>query len=492
MAINTGTESITGLNLHASPDSESQLLRAVSSSGWQNNATIAESQFPMVGAPDNQAACEYFNPYKPEGWRQYLELLVETGFNSVRVDFSWQDIFTTEREKNWEVIAGYKRLLELADEHGVEVTATILHFTIPKWLADQGGVKTHRFNNQFAAYVNLVAEQFGPYINTWFPINEINVLLNTEMGAWPPSNTTSNPLLIPGKLLNARKAKMRLVQAHNDAYHIVHRVYERNGWETPRVGPVVNFSCYVPFGNKDENRLIATIFEEFNFHNPDQMIAAGTADFIAINYYFTRIVDILYSLRHAAPNMMPYFGEQLKALLNGNYLATERSDLDWSLSVDGFGLAMEKMVNRYYPYFEGNIPVMITEVGLATADEDLKRRYIHSFMQKLFQIPGVDVEMVSLWTALRDQVHEWNIPDEYPPFGQIYKNGAGLEMSAAGKTLAEFDPDASDRLATEDTVEAFANLKIDHPHSEFRTDDLKTKLMWRPFARFLMQMLAES
>ena len=66
---------------------------------------------------------------------------------------------------------------------------TLLHFTLPAWLAARGGLTATDFDERFGRFAGEAASRFGSDVDLWCTLNEPNVQMYQGYveGVWPPA-----------------------------------------------------------------------------------------------------------------------------------------------------------------------------------------------------------------------------------------------------------------------------------------------------------------
>lgn len=115
-------------------------------------------------------AVDHYNRYEED-----IRLLSETGLNAYRFSIEWARIEPKQGEYDESEIEHYKNVLECCHKYGVEPIVTMMHFTSPKWLIDNGGWEDEKVVDAFAAYCKYVVERLGSLMHYVCTINEANM-----------------------------------------------------------------------------------------------------------------------------------------------------------------------------------------------------------------------------------------------------------------------------------------------------------------------------
>jgi len=108
-------------------------------------------------------------------FREDIDLLADAGLNAYRFSIEWARIEPQQGNYSSEEISHYREVLEYCRQKGVTPVVTMHHFSSPKWLIEQGGWEDERTVEAFAAYCAYVVEQLGGLMEYVCTINEANM-----------------------------------------------------------------------------------------------------------------------------------------------------------------------------------------------------------------------------------------------------------------------------------------------------------------------------
>ncbi len=340
-----------------------------------------EQKGNIEGGAKSGSATDHWNRF-----REDIRLAKDLGLTTYRFSIEWSRIEPEEGQWNQGALEWYRQLVIECENNGLIPMATLLHFTIPQWLAARGGFTWDKSADRFAGFVGIVAKNFGKRVPLWCTINEPNVMVLGQYlaGFMPPA--IYNPRL-------AAKANRNLLLAHIRAYDILHtkiKLREGPNKEMPlMVGFTNNMIDFAPLSPTNPiERLLARLFR--NFYNrswPDAVMGRKqhfgvrglvpfakqlwegrgrrTADFIGINYY-TRIYTCFGPQKRMA-NFVRF--RSLPVGICFSREGEEVSDLGWVYHPKGLG-RMIRFLRRY------DIPLIITENGIADASDRLRSQYL--------------------------------------------------------------------------------------------------------------------
>ena len=115
-------------------------------------------------------AVNHYNLYKED-----IRMMKEAGLNAYRFGIEWARIEPKKGEFDEKEIAHYKDVIKTCSENGIEPVVTLHHFTSPKWLIDEGGWENPQVVFYFKRYVKKVISEVGPLLRYVCTINEANM-----------------------------------------------------------------------------------------------------------------------------------------------------------------------------------------------------------------------------------------------------------------------------------------------------------------------------
>ncbi|NLG29306.1 MAG: glycoside hydrolase family 1 protein, partial [Chloroflexi bacterium] len=144
-----------------------------------------------------------------------LALAAEWGQNTHRLSLEWSRL--EPREGAWDeaAVTRYRAILSFMRARGLAPMVTLHHFTLPLWLAQQGGWRNPRTVDWFARFADRAADALGDLCDLWCTINEpmAQIIMGHVFRLWPPGAGG----------LRAMAAELRhLSRAHALAYERLH------------------------------------------------------------------------------------------------------------------------------------------------------------------------------------------------------------------------------------------------------------------------------
>ncbi|MFI5006016.1 MAG: glycoside hydrolase family 1 protein [Solirubrobacterales bacterium] len=362
-----------------------------------------------------------------DSWNRMPEdvaLLSSLKANAYRFSIEWSRLEPSEGTWDEAAWARYGDLVVRLRDARIEPMVTLLHFTLPRWLADRGGVTARDFPERFARFSAEAARRLGPRVDLWCTINEPNVqmYLGYVEGIWPPGQKSP---------VQAAAAFAGLLRAHALAASAL-REHDRGA----QVGVAVNVISFEPASRLwltdwVAARVAAEAFDwsfydsvragRIRFHAPgfpslDEPVPAltGSADWVGVNYYRRERI-------HFTPSTPAYVGFEPGT--------GPQSDVGWGIHPEGLLRLLRLTWNRY------RLPVYVTENGIADAAGSMRSDFIrvHAYAMSKAISEGIPVRGYFHW-SLTDNF-EWT-QGFTPRFGLFRVDYKTLERRPAGGSEA--------------------------------------------------------
>jgi beta-glucosidase len=253
-------------------------------------------------------------------WNRVAEdtgLLTALGANAYRFSIEWSRVEPREGEWDLEAWAHYEEEVALLRQAGVTPMVTLLHFTLPAWLADRGGLTAPDFADRFERFAVEAVRRLGDGVTYWCTVNEPNVQMYQGYvdGVWPPGldDTDQAAAAFAGALRGHARASAVIKTANPEA----------------KVGAAINLIVFDParswwlpdwiaareadrgfnWAFYDSVKRGAITFRIAGFPEIDEPLAAlaGSVDFFGINYYRRNLVRF----RPGLPDWLRYSRAQV-------------------------------------------------------------------------------------------------------------------------------------------------------------------------------------
>lgn len=325
-----------------------------------------------------------------------IRILADLGFNSYRFSIEWARVEPEEGQFSQAALAHYRAMIDCCLDNGLTPIVSLHHFTNPHWLGKQGGWKNPQVVGKFASYVRMLLPILHdvPWIVT---INEPN------MAAIPHADEvgeiTAGPIPEPDADISAN-----LVKAHTKAREILRPLGAKTGWA------VAAQAYHALPGYEEETARYSYDREDFFFE------AARGDDFIGVQAYLRTFIG---------PGGPQPVAEGAETTLTG-----------WEYFPAALGIGIHNAWK-----WTGGIPVLVTENGIATQDDDRRIDYTYDALVDVWEAmeEGIRVDGYLHWSALDN--YEWG--SYKPTFGLIAWDKVTFErtpkpsahwLGAAGRT----------------------------------------------------------
>ncbi|MBS7576902.1 MULTISPECIES: family 1 glycosylhydrolase [unclassified Enterococcus] len=348
---------------------------------------------------------DFYHTYKED-----LALMKEMGFNSFRTSISWSRIFPKgdESSPNEAGLLFYDNLIEEIIENGMEPVMTMSHYDMPLHLVTEyGGFANRKVIDFFVKYAKVLLERYKGKVKYWIICNQVNLVPVVQFGSLGIYDD------------QAENMEALMYQAVHNQFVAGAKVVELGRQIDPdaQLGTMVADGTFYPATCKPEDVVLTMkknrmqyyftdvqlrgkypqfalrYFEENNIELPIEagdlsLLQNNTMDFLAISYYYSRIVD---STKNA---MAPFEGEQ------NPYL--KPTPWEWRADPLGFYNCLSQYWDRY------EVPLMIAENGLGAIDtveadgqihDEYRIEYLRQHIEQLKECvkDGVDILAYLSW-----------------------------------------------------------------------------------------------
>ena len=357
----------------------------------------------------SHVATDFYNHYKED-----IALMAEMGFKCFRMSINWSRIFPNGDNKipNEEGLKFYDDVFDELLKYGIEPVVTINHFDIPLNLAiEYDGWLNRKTIGFFERYCETIFNRYKNKVKYWMTFNEVNFLRDyTTLGITEASNLQRQQQAIYNLLLSSAKVvilghkinpefKIGLMVANILFYpetcnpnDVIKTMELDRGFKDFYLDVQVR-GYYPSYKLKELERLNITLEKE---DEDDEILKAGTVDYIAFSYYNSGVVSTKEDKNKTG-------GNQLGGVKNP-YL--EESQWGWPIDPQGIRIVLNRLYDKYQK------PLMIVENGLGAIDNveengsindeyriDYLRKHIVE-MKKAVEYDGVDLMGYTPWGCI--------------------------------------------------------------------------------------------
>ncbi|MBF4577098.1 family 1 glycosylhydrolase [Frondihabitans sp. VKM Ac-2883] len=350
----------------------------VNSNWWVHEHTPGTS----IVEPSGDAADSYHR------FRDDIRTLAELGLNSYRFSIEWARIEPERGFVSRAELDHYRRMVDTCHEFGIEPIVTLMHFTVPRWFERDGFWRASDAADLFARYTEAALPVVSEGVRYVCTINEPNIAAMLA-GGEDASNLVAHGL--PDPDLQVADA---LLASHKRSREVLSQV---SGLKTGWTVATQAFKAVDEPGAAEKLREYAYPRDDWYLEN------ARGDDFVGVQAYTQTFIG---------PEGPRPVAEGLETTLTG-----------WEFyppaAAEGIRAAWE---------LSGHVPVMVTENGIATADDDRRIAYTQGALEGIHQTieEGVDVLGYQHWSALDN--YEW-ASGFRPTFGLIAWNKETFERT---------------------------------------------------------------
>ncbi len=386
-------------------------------SEWEHKTANSKSQManrknwpdyilnPQAGGPNplqkenyiSGRACDHYNRYEED-----FDIAKSLGHNAHRFSIEWSRIEPEQGKFNEKEIEHYWQVIKALRKRGIEPFVTLWHWTNPLWIRDIGGWENKKTVEYFLRYAGKIIQTLGQEVKFWLPINEPTIYtgLAYVMGQFPPEKKN---------LFKANKVLKNFITAYKKTYLLLHK-------KLPgvMVGNANNIHYHLPFNKKSLLDKVAVKLLQYFRDWRNLKWTDGFEDFIGLNYYFLDTIKVV-----------PFNGRFiLFDVRNPNKWI---SDMGWEIYPEGIYHNLKKLKEK-------NLPIYITENGLADAKDEKRVKFIKNHLKWVHKAisEGVDVRGYFYWSLLDN--FEWD-KGFWPRFGLVEVNYKTMERKIRPSAL---------------------------------------------------------
>jgi len=364
-------------------------------------------------APSGKA-CEHYTRY-PED----IALLASLGLNTYRFSVEWARVEPSDGVFDAEALDHYRRVVECVLENGLVPMVTLNHFTLPRWVAAEGGWTSKRTPALFERYCRRMITALGDGVPWYCTINEPTAM---STGAY------MNDWGFPPRVVDPRKWRTAigaLVDGHKRAVTAIHelrpgakaglaaftleRVSNAGGTPAVEYAAAMNEEVFLEATDDDDFIGIQTYTRNHLFL--PRIAAPLTRLALAVRPIEDRVAPRLLGMKTAAPGTQALPGQRV-------------TQMDWEYRPEALA-AVVRRISRAYP----DKDLVVTEHGVATTDDAERVEFIARGLAALH-------EAMADGARVRGYVH-WSLMDNFewahgfgPKFGLI-----GVDWKTQARTV---------------------------------------------------------
>ncbi|MBI1754700.1 glycoside hydrolase family 1 protein [Candidatus Azambacteria bacterium] len=330
-------------------------------------------------------ACDHYNRFEKD-----FDIAKSLGHNAHRFSIEWSRIEPQEGKWDEKEIEHYRQVIKALRARGMEPFVTLWHWPLPLWIRDMGGWENKKTIDYFVRYADLMTRSLLE-VRFWVILNEPNIYTQFSYvkGTEPPGiKSITKGLCVYFHLLGAHKRAYEVIKKQNNQL---------------RVGICNSIMCFQPrsglFG-----KVLVPIADYFWNHHSLRNIRTKL-DFLGSNYYSRFLVG------------------------KGSSNNLQRTDLGWEIFPEGAYVTL-KSLKKY------NVPIYITENGVADAHDKLRIKFIKEHLSEVLRAiqEGVDIRGYFHWSLL-DNFELPEVRGFWPRFGLVEIDYKTLERKIRPSAL---------------------------------------------------------
>ena len=338
-------------------------------------------------------AANHWNLYRDD-----ISLMNDLGVGYYRFSVEWSKIEPENGIINEKALEHYRDVCIALIDSGLTPVITLHHFSHPIWFEELGAFEKEENIEYYIRFSELVFNKLSDIVPIWCTINEPAVYVTQGYfnGVFPPGK--KDPLLAGYVMRN-------LLNAHVQVYQ---RLKSLPNGENVQIGLVKNITQLDPLRrwhildwyfsgilNDVFTNSTLNLFSkgEFDFYLPamanisyKNYDAINSLDFIGLNYYSRWHVK-------GQLNLAEPFTFELRP-------QDIQTDMPYAIYPEGFYKAVKTIAKL-------NVPIIITENGIADDKDDRRSLFIKRYLYALFKTieEGYDIRGYFYWSLMDN--FEW-------------------------------------------------------------------------------------
>ena len=372
-------------------------------------------------------ACNHWNTYKKD-----IQLIKQNRFNSYRFSIEWSKVQPKKDQFDETALKHYEEVCKELIKQGIKPIITLHHYTNPIWFSEMGGFEKAKNIIYFVNYCTKVFERLNKYAHLWLTFNSPTSFVARAYHKKLAPPAKENMQLMQEVLKNMLDAHVQVYHAlkqlpngtkaqigicHNiyqiepkkfwdkTGANIAHKLFDENIYQFFKTG---NFNVSVPFK------------VSLKHHNPK---AKGALDFVGLNYYSHGLMTNFDVAAH--PGELRTQQEMYTIYPEGLYRAIQEVSTEFAKPL--------------------NIPIYITENGIATDNEQHRELFFKRYLYALSYAinTGCPVKGYITWSLLDN--YEWGSYDMH--YGIYAVNFKTQERGKKPRTGAQYLIDVVKRFS---------------------------------------------
>ena len=335
-------------------------------------------------------ACDHWNRKKED-----IQLIKDLNVSHYRFSIEWSRIEPQQGIWDEDAVQWYSDLVDQLLDKGIQPMATLHHFTHPLWWDEKGGFENENNIDDWIRFCVKMFEVLSDRIDWWCTINEPAVFasMGYVLGEFPPGERSFK---------KTRIVSTNLMRAHASCYQTLKSM--EHG-KRAHIGLVKNINLFDPYRrwnplHRFQARLLDGMFNlcwikglmTGRFKAPSALRSKeipglkGSSDFIGVNYYTHLLATPFMPTKvDIDPLIRPW---------------EQRTDFRYPMYAEGLRRSFD-MVSCL------NLPIIVTENGVADDDDDMRPEHIRRHLQITGEAiaDGMDIRGFYHWSLMDN--FEW-------------------------------------------------------------------------------------
>jgi beta-glucosidase len=323
-----------------------------------------------------------------DSYRRYPEdmrLLAEAGLDTYRFSIEWARIEPRQGEIDAAQLDHYRRMIVTCRDAGLTPVVTLHHFTSPMWFTQLGGWRGPDAVAAFVRFVDVASTilEDVPWVCTINEPNMVALAANLfSRGAVVSPRTDERSISALALNRPADDVAAVMTQAHRAAVDILHRRTDAHvGWTVSNQAFEADAGC-------------EAVLEHVRWAWEDRFLEVSREDdFVGVQAYTAQRVGPAGPIPHPP--------------------SPDNTLTGWPVRPDALATAI-----RHTWQVTGGVPILVTEHGIATADDEQREAFLDQALEGLVAAvaDGVDVRGYLHWSLMDN--FEW-FSGYAPKFGLV-------------------------------------------------------------------------
>jgi beta-glucosidase len=333
-------------------------------------------------------ACNHWELYPLD-----IQLIKDLGFNAYRFSIEWSKIEPQQGVYDKSAVEHYHNVIDALINAGIEPMVTLHHFTEPIWFDALGGFERTENIDIFVKFCTFVFEEYHTKVKKWCTINEPSIysMMGYFLGVFPPGVEN---------LTLALHVQRNLLEAHVRVYYALKSL---PGGSEAQIGIVHNLLQTDPYSKWNPLLWILSYYTDMTMNE-------GILRFFKTGVYSVKVpfvVSVIHENKRATHSLdfigLNYYSNVFVTISGMNRLldivmarnGDEVTDMNYALYPEGIYRALHRVKHL-------NVPIYITENGVADAADTLREKWIRRYLYAISQAikDGIDVRGYFYWSLL--------------------------------------------------------------------------------------------